>query len=112
MDPLNHALSEAQRVVEAGDAYAIAEGSTMFHEAVVAMSTNELMIRLMGAISGRITWLFYLTSGLPADEAFHDHVLLRDAIASANERVAESVAYAHIERDRAPTFEAMRGQMS
>jgi len=111
MDLLNHALSEAQQVVEAGDAYAIAQGSTAFHEAVVATSANELMIRLMGAISGRITWLFYLTSGLPADEAFHDHVLLRDAIASGNERVAESVAYAHIERDREPTFEAMRGQM-
>ena len=111
MEPLNHALSEAQAVVEAGDAYAIAQGSTAFHEAVVATSANELMIRLMGAISGRITWLFYLTSGLPADEAFHDHVLLRDAIASGNERVAESVAYAHIERDREPTFEAMRGQM-
>jgi hypothetical protein len=58
-------------------------------------------------LSGRITWLFYLTSGLPADEAFHDHVLLRDAIASGNERVA----YAYIKRDREPTFEAMRGQM-
>ena len=61
---------------------------------MVKASTNELIVRLMGTISGRITWLFYLTSGLPADEAFHDHVLLRDAIASGNERVAESVAYA------------------
>jgi DNA-binding GntR family transcriptional regulator len=65
----------------------------------------------MQSISGRITWLFFLTSGLPADEAFHDHVLLRDAIASGNERVAESVAYAHIERDRQPTFDAMRDRM-
>jgi DNA-binding GntR family transcriptional regulator len=111
MESLNHALSEAQRVVEAGDAYAIARCSTAFHEAVVETSANELMLRLMGTISGRITWLFYLTSGLPADEAFHDHVLLRDAIASGNERVAESVAYAHIERDRLPTFEAMREQL-
>ena len=111
MEPLNHALAEAERLVEAGDAYAIAQGSTAFHEAVVEASSNELMVRLMGTISGRITWLFYLTSGLPADEAFHDHVLLRDAIASGNERVAESVAYAHIERDRQPTFEAMRDQL-
>ena len=111
MEPLNRALEDAERVVEAGDAYAIAKGSTAFHEAVVRASTNELMVRLMGTISGRITWLFYLTSGLPADEAFHDHVLLRDAIASGNERVAESVAYAHIERDRLPTFEAMRDQV-
>jgi hypothetical protein len=58
------------------------------------------MMRLIQTISGRITWLFYLTSGLRAEEAFHDHVLLRDAIAYATDRVAESVAYAHIERDR------------
>lgn len=41
---------------------------------VVQASSNNPMIRLTGTISGRITWLFYLTSGLPADEAFHDHV--------------------------------------
>jgi DNA-binding GntR family transcriptional regulator len=111
MDALNVALKEAQRMVEAGDAYAIARSSTAFHEAVVETSTNDLMVRLMQTISGRITWLFYLTSGLPAEEAFHDHVLLRDAIASGNDRVAESVAYAHIERDRQPTFEAMREQL-
>lgn len=111
MDSLNHALGEAQRTVAGGDAYAIARTSTAFHEAVIATSSNELMIRLMQTISGRITWLFFLTSGLPADEAFHDHVLLRDAIASGNERVAESVAYAHIERDRQPTFDAMRGRL-
>lgn len=108
MDQLNHSIGEAHRVVADGDAYAIAQCSTAFHEAVVAASGNQLMVRLMATISGRITWLFYLSSGLPADEAFHDHVQLRDAIASGNERVAESVAYAHIERDREPTFEAMR----
>ncbi|TRW76970.1 GntR family transcriptional regulator [Mycolicibacterium sp. 018/SC-01/001] len=108
MDQLNHAIDEAHRVVDDGDAYAIAQCSTAFHEAIVAASGNRLMIHLMATISGRITWLFYLSSGLPADEAFHDHVHLRDAIASGNERLAESVAYAHIERDREPTFEAMR----
>jgi DNA-binding GntR family transcriptional regulator len=111
MDPLDHALAEAQRTVADGDAYAIARTSTAFHEAVIETASNELMIRLMQTISGRITWLFFLTSGLPADEAFHDHVLLRDAVASGNERVAESVAYAHIERDRKPTFDAMRDKL-
>ncbi len=111
METLNRALDEAQRTVAGGDAYAIATTSTAFHEAVIETASNELMVRLMQSISGRITWLFYLTSGLPADEAFHDHVLLRDAIASGNERVAESVAYAHIERDRQPTHLAMRDRM-
>ena len=80
MKSLNHALDEAQWV-EAGGPCAIAKCSNLFHEVVVQASSNDPTIRLMGTISGRITWLFYLTSGLPADEAFHDHVLLRDAIA-------------------------------
>ena len=92
MDALNVALNDAQGMVEAGDAYAIAQSSTAFHEAVVETSANDLMMRLIQTISGRITWLFYLTSGLPVEEAFHDHVLLRDAIASGNDRVAESVS--------------------
>jgi DNA-binding GntR family transcriptional regulator len=108
MAVLDDVLSKSYQVVADGDAYAIAQCSTAYHEAVVAITGNQLMIRLMASISGRITWLFYLSSGLPADEAFHDHVSLRDAIASGNERVAEAVAYSHIERDRAPTFEAMR----
>ncbi|MET0701588.1 MAG: GntR family transcriptional regulator [Mycobacterium sp.] len=108
MAALEDVLLRSHQVVAAGDAYAIAQCSTAFHEAVVAITGNQLMIQLMATISGRITWLFYLSSGLPADEAFHDHVSLRDAIASGNERVAEAVAYSHIERDREPTFEAMR----
>jgi DNA-binding GntR family transcriptional regulator len=109
---LDTALEDAHRVVEQGDAYAIAQCSTAYHEAVVAITGNQLMIRLMAALSGRIHWLFYLSSGLPADDAFHDHVSLRDAIASGNEGLAEAVAYSHIERDRAPTFEAMQAVLS
>lgn len=47
------------------------------------------------------------TSDQNVDDAFHDHVVLGDAIASGNERVAESVMYAHIERDRLPSFAAL-----
>jgi DNA-binding GntR family transcriptional regulator len=96
--------TEAQRLVEAGDAYAIAQSSTAFHEAVVETSANDLMMRLIQTISGRITWLFHLTSGLPVEEAFHDDVLLRDAIASGDDRLAESVAHAHIDRQTSRSF--------
>jgi FCD domain len=92
--------TEAQRLAEDGDAYAIAQSSTAFHEAVVETSANDLMMRLIQTISGRITWLFHLTSGLPVEQAFHDDVLLRDAIASGTDRVDDAVAHAHIERDR------------
>lgn len=108
LDRLAAALDAAHHVVEERDAYAIAQASTAYHEAVVETAGNDLMLKMMRTVSGRMTWLFYLTSGLPADDAYADHVALRDAIASGNERVAEAVAYAHIERDRLPSFEAMR----
>jgi DNA-binding GntR family transcriptional regulator len=111
MERLNAALDEAHHVVEERDAYAIAQASTAYHEAVVETAANELMLKMMRTVSGRMTWLFYLTSGLPAEDAYDDHVALRDAIASGNERVAESVAYAHIERDRRPSFAAMAGAL-
>ena len=47
MDALNVALKRGAAGGRAGDAYAIARGSTAFHEAVVETSANDLMVRLM-----------------------------------------------------------------
>jgi DNA-binding GntR family transcriptional regulator len=105
--PLADALLHSQNVVHAGDPYEIAQASTSYHEAVVELTDNALMKSLMRSVSGRMLWLFYLTSQLDADDAFEDHVTLCNAIASGNERVAESVAYTHIERDRIPSFSAL-----
>jgi DNA-binding GntR family transcriptional regulator len=108
MVQLDDALAHSQRVVLHQDPYEIAQSSTWYHEAIVDTADNELMSQLMRTISGRMMWLFFLTSELDVEDAFEDHVTLRDAIASGNERVAESIAYAHIERDRVPSFEALR----
>jgi DNA-binding GntR family transcriptional regulator len=58
----------------------------------------------MRSVSGRVQWLFYLTSALDVHDAFHDHVELAAAIARGDERMAEALAYSHIERDRTPSF--------
>ncbi len=104
---LKQVLAETRRVVHDRDPYGIAAASAEFHEAVVAQADNALMTTLMQSISGRMTWLFYLTSQLDVDDAFSDHVELCEAIISGNERVAEALAYAHIERDREPSFAAL-----
>jgi DNA-binding GntR family transcriptional regulator len=54
----------------------------------------------MRSVSGRMMWLFYLTSDLDQMSAYEGHRELFEAISSGNERVAEAVAYTHIERDR------------
>lgn len=107
MRPMDESLAASQRVVATRDGYRIALASTQFHESIVLTADNELMLKMMRTLSGRMVWLFYLTSDLDVDDAFHDHEVLRDAIASGNERVAESVMYAHIERDRLPSFAAL-----
>jgi DNA-binding GntR family transcriptional regulator len=107
--PLADALRYSQDVVHSGDAYRIAEASTWYHEAIVDLSGNDLMKQTMRSVTGRVLWLFYLTSQLDVDEAFDDHVTLAEAIRSGDERMAESVAYVHIERDRLPSFTALRG---
>ncbi len=58
----------------------------------------------MRSVSGRVQWLFFLTSDLDVHDAFHDHVELVAAIARGDERMAEALAFAHIERDREPSF--------
>ncbi|NEN07283.1 GntR family transcriptional regulator [Diaminobutyricibacter tongyongensis] len=105
--PLQDALRHSQNVVHEGDPYEIAQASVQYHETVVELTDNALMKSLMRSVSGQMLWLFYLTSQLDAADAFDDHVNLCDAIASGNERVAEAVAYAHIERDRIPSLSAL-----
>ncbi len=107
---LQQVLAETRRVVRDRDPYGIAAASTEFHEAVVDQADNALMSALMESISGRMIWLFYLTSQLDVDDAFADHVELCEAILSGNERVAEALAYAHIERDREPSFAALENR--
>lgn len=109
MEPLDAALRHSQEVVHGGDSYRIAEASTRYHEAIVQLAGNELMVTLMRSVSERALWLFFLTSQLDADEAFNDHVHLSEAIRSGNERLAEALAYTHIEHDRVPSFTALRG---
>ncbi|MGI4895937.1 MAG: GntR family transcriptional regulator [Janthinobacterium lividum] len=106
--PLQDALQHSQAVVVEGDPYRIAAASTRFHEAIVEMTGNVLMQASMRSVSGRVQWLFYLTSELDVHNAFHDHVELTSAIVRGDDRMAEALAFAHIERDRVPSFAALQ----
>lgn len=107
MTPLDDVLAESREIVQSGDAYRIAQASTQYHEAIILLARNRLMETVMRSVSGRMLWLFYLTSGLDPDAALDEHIYLRDAIADGNERLAEAVAFAHIEHDREPSSRAL-----
>ncbi|WP_431907567.1 GntR family transcriptional regulator [Amycolatopsis thermoflava] len=103
---MREALERQHRSLEENAPLRIAEASAAFHQAVLRTTGNQLMASLSGAVTGRMVWLFYLTSGRDQDAACQEHHELFDAICSGNDRVAEAVAYAHIERGRIPTLQA------
>ncbi|MCW2529865.1 MAG: transcriptional regulator, GntR family [Pseudonocardiales bacterium] len=106
-EPLRKSLLLSSAGIASGDAYRIAQDSADFHKLVVDLTGNTLMRTLMRSVSGRMMWLFFLTSELDENDAYHGHQELAAAIESGNERVAEAVAYAHIERDRVDSLRTM-----
>lgn len=107
-EPLRGAFEQSRRAVAERDSYRIARDSTAFHEIIVDLTDNALMRSVMRSVSGRMMWLFFMTSELDPVDALAGHEELLKAIASGNERVAESVAYTHIESDRLESLAALR----
>jgi len=104
---LSDALQRSRKGVLSGDTYRVAQDSTHFHEVIVELADNTLMRSVMRSLSGRMMWLFFLTSELDPVDALHGHQELLEAIATGNPRLAEAVAYAHIESDRVESLRAM-----
>jgi DNA-binding GntR family transcriptional regulator len=100
IEPLRAALENSRKGIVTGDPYRIAEDSARFHETIVQLTGNRLMQSIMESVSGRMMWLFFLTSELDPVAALTEHEELLAVIGSGNERLAEAIAYAHIERDR------------
>jgi DNA-binding GntR family transcriptional regulator len=98
--PLEAALANSREGLATGEPYRIAGDSAQFHGTIVQLTGNGLMQSIMESVLGRMMWLFFLTSELDSAAALSDHAELLGAIESGNEGLAESIAYAHIERDR------------
>lgn len=107
MEGLRTMLDAAEAAVLDGDALRVATTTSDFHQAVVDLADNALLSSLMRAVSGRVTWLFYLTSQLDAQVACQEHRELLRGIETGNERIAEGLSYAHIERGRVPSLTAV-----
>jgi len=103
---LDHALASAHEAVTSGDRLMIAEAHAAFHARIVEMADSTLLTSLTRVVSGRLVWLFYLTGvGRDAREQSHEHDELLAAIADGNARLAESLAFSHIEKGRAPSLD-------
>ncbi|EXG80696.1 GntR family transcriptional regulator [Cryptosporangium arvum] len=106
--PLAAALERTRAEATDGDAYQVAQARAGFHDAIVELTGNALMTTLMRPVSGRMTWLFYLTTEPDSPDPAAGNGQLFRAVTSGNERMAEAVAYARIECDRRESLAALR----
>ncbi|TQS44432.1 GntR family transcriptional regulator [Cryptosporangium phraense] len=107
VEPLARALKESEESVPRGDRYRIAIARSGFSDAIVELTGNALMATLMRPLSGRMTWLYYLTSELDGSDPVLGHRQLYRAISSGDERLAEAVSYARVEADRRDSLKAL-----
>lgn len=104
---LRGVLDASEAAVRDGEALRVATTSSNFHQTIVDTADNALLSSLMRAVSGRVTWLFFLTSQLDPHVACMEHRELFESIHKGDERVAEALSYAHIERGRRPSVRAV-----
>lgn len=105
------ARAEAQLVAD-DDEFVQAETNCAIHLALVAAAGNELMDSVMRAVGGRMTWLFYLTANRDLHRQSDEHAAILDAVRAGNDRLAESLTFAHIEAGRVPTLTALRAGLA
>lgn len=109
---LQEAYRESEQVLHDGDRLAIATVNARYHEELVAASGNQLFVKLMSAVAGRMAWLFYLTSERDMGVACTEHGAITDAIVEGNGLLAQALVEAHIEAGRRPTFRILQDEIS
>lgn len=101
------AIETAESHSAAGAEIDVALGNADVHVAFAAAAGNPLFDELMRVLSGRLAWLFYLTSSRDIAGQHHEHHAIVEAIREGNVRLAEALTYSHIESGRRPTLEAL-----
>jgi len=107
LEPLQRAIEAEHAALDSRDWLEVAETSTIVHEVIVGLGGSALLASLMRAVTGRMTWLFYLTSARDQHQQSDEHHEMLEAIRSGNERLAESIAFTHVEKGRAPSLELL-----
>lgn len=108
---LDQALAQSEEAHRSGDERQVAAASARFHEVMLELTGSSLLRSLMRMVSGRVHWLFRLTTfrGDHGHRAEHDAML--DAIRNGDEEIAAALAYAHVARGRRPSIDALRSML-
>ncbi|MEV6739825.1 GntR family transcriptional regulator [Streptomyces sp. NPDC051104] len=87
-------LDQAAAATAVGDAETITDINTRFHDRILAMAGNSLLISVMEPVDGRLRWLTRQNEEWP--QLLTEHRELYEAIASGDPDRARAHALAHV----------------
>ncbi|WNM34432.1 GntR family transcriptional regulator [Streptomyces sp. Li-HN-5-11] len=105
---LRELLRSAARATEAGDAEAITDINTRFHDRILATAGNSLLISVMEPVDGRLRWLTRQNEEWP--QLLTEHRELYDAIASGDPDRARAHALRHVQANYRSTVRHLFGE--
>jgi DNA-binding GntR family transcriptional regulator len=105
---LRELLDEAATATKAGEAEAITDINTRFHNRILAMAGNSLLTSVMEPVDGRLRWLTRRNEEWP--QLLTEHRELYDAIASGDPDRARDHTLEHVRANYRSTVRHLFGE--
>ncbi|MEC3978670.1 GntR family transcriptional regulator [Amycolatopsis sp. H20-H5] len=102
---LERLLADAARATEGGDPARITTLNTRFHDEIVAIAGNSLLMTVLGPLEGRLRWL--TSQNEHFGELLDEHRRLFEAITSGESERARAFAVEHVRVNREVTLRAL-----
>ncbi|MEU1176085.1 GntR family transcriptional regulator [Streptomyces sp. NPDC005820] len=107
---LRELLDQAATATAAGDAETITDVNTRFHDAILAMAGNSLLISVMEPVDGRMRWLTRQNEEWP--QLLTEHRELYDALASGDPDRARAHALRHVQANYRSSVRHLFGDLA
>lgn len=104
---LRQLLDSAAEATKSDDAEAITDVNTRFHDRILALAGNSLLISVMEPVDGRLRWLTRQNTEWP--QLLTEHQELYEAIASGDPDRARAHALSHVQANYRSTVRHLFG---
>jgi DNA-binding GntR family transcriptional regulator len=105
MRRLKGTVTEAARALAAGNITQTAEANLRFHQEIVTLAGNRLLLSMLHQLEDRLRWLFRQNEDW--DRLLQEHRRLYEAIASGDPELARACAAEHVRVNRALALELL-----
>jgi DNA-binding GntR family transcriptional regulator len=96
---LKRAVTEAARALAAGNITQVAEANVRFHQEIVTLAGNGLLLSMLHQLEDRLRWLFRQNEDW--DRLLQEHRRLYEAIESGDPELARAASAEHVRVNRA-----------